>query len=205
MTESFGACASVVTTPTIVAQNAFTNASVSGTYLAIHYPIEVTWQSKDLGLFTPYGAPTMDYKGVIPTSASSASRSSIASRTNSASMSSNSTHRHRSHHALSTGGIAGIAVGIALFVGLVVVLLGFLQRQKRRRKCRDESAGTESVYDVKDRRISEADGTPLNELTGVSRPAEADPSHGISELEGGEAGSKKDTGGEIKDDKHIYM
>ena len=42
-----------------------------------------------------------------------------------------------------------------------------------------------SEFDAKDRRTSELDGAPLNELTGASRPVDSDPSHGISELEGG--------------------
>ena len=181
-------CVSQVTTPTIVAKNPYTNMSMTKPFWVLVPPIVVTWQSKDLSLFTPSGAPTMNYVEVLPTSATShntpASRPSTASRPSGASPKSGGGSRHQG---LSGGQIAGIVIGILSFLGIAGILVAFLIRRRRRNRPvhTPNDASASDDHDPKIVNKPEIDGSSIHEITGASKPAEADPSHAISELEGG--------------------
>lgn len=143
-------CTRLVTTPTTVALHSGDFSSIKTDFTAADVWLAIAWASSDLNNFTPKSAPIL---ARMTETALSSSSSAAATGAKPGGPSKTGHAEHKSSGGdLSTGADAGIAVGTAIVVLVVVGLLVWFCLRRRKRRQQRGVAGVG---------LSAADTTPL--------------------------------------------
>lgn len=129
-------CASWINPPATIALNAQTNTTITAPALAYEWYISVEWASSDLNLFTPRSAPILATTSVSYSTSTSPSAPSRPTGPASSTSPASSHHSPSGGGSLSTGAIAGVAVGAAIAFLLIIAAIAFFVLSSRKRKDR---------------------------------------------------------------------
>lgn len=161
-----GECTQIVTTPTRIVSGTKTTR-MTDPFVAVERAISVGWASSDLSKFFPASAPLLEFDLQEPRSSSYPGSNPGYSKPS----------------GLSTSAKAGISIGVLCVCVLSGILILLLRRARRHYKRRKQS----DVFSAEKASCSGAElsGQQISEAHGHSKPAEADSSHVLVELDGG--------------------